>query len=152
MDVQMTGNNEEIDCDQCGTCCKVFGDSISPTIENIYQWIMNDRFEILRHFSACFPDGTWKKCDELHADELGGVITIEMRDPESGSLVSACPFLTRVSKTHYKCSIHLEKPEMCDNYKPWLWGETYLRRCRTLVEQERKSQWQSGSGDRDPLS
>ena len=108
--------------------------------------------EILSHFSACLADGTWKRCDKLQADELGEIITTEMRDPDSGSLVSACPFLTRVSKTRYKCSIHLEKPEMCDNYKPWLWGETYLRRCRTLVEQERKSQWQSGYGDRDPLS
>ena len=138
----MTDSRAGIDCDQCGTCCKVFGDSISPTIENVYQWLTNDRLDILRHFSACFKNGTWKKCSELKVDELGDIITVEMRDPDTGTLVSACPFLLRVSKTRYLCSIHMAKPEMCDNYKPWIWGETYLRRCRTIREQERKTTWQ----------
>jgi Fe-S-cluster containining protein len=143
----MTGTNNVINCDQCGTCCKVFGDSISPTIENIYQWLTNDQLEILRHFSACFTNGTWKNCAELQVDEMGDIITIEMRDPDTGGLVSACPFLSRVSKTRYLCSIHLAKPEMCDNYKPWLWDETYLRRCRTIREQERKTPWQNETID-----
>jgi Fe-S-cluster containining protein len=139
----MTGQNSETDCDQCGTCCKVFGDSISPTLENIYHWLTNNRSDILRHFSACFEDGTWKNCAELRPDDLGDIITVEMRDPDSGALVSACPFLRRVSKKRYLCSIHTAKPEMCDNYKPWIWGETYLRRCRTIVEEERKTSWQN---------
>jgi len=86
----MTGTDNGIDCDQCGTCCKVFGDSISPTIENIYQWLTNDRQDILRHFSACFANGTWKNCAELQVNELGDVITIEMRDPDTGALESSC--------------------------------------------------------------
>jgi Fe-S-cluster containining protein len=143
----MTGTDNGIDCDQCGICCKVFGDSISPTIENLYNWLTNDRRDILRHFSACFVNGTWKNCAELLVDELGEVCAIEMRDPDSGALVSSCPFLSRVSKKRYLCSIHMTKPEMCDNYKPWLWGETYLRRCRTIVEQERRTPWQNGTGD-----
>jgi len=143
----MTDKSDGIECDQCGICCKVFGDSISPTVENIYQWLTNDRSDILRHFSACFSNGTWKKCAELHPDELGDIITVEIRDPDTGTLVSACPFLTRVSKQRYICSIHMAKPEMCNNYKPWIWGETYLRRCRTLVEQERKTSWQEGNVD-----
>ncbi len=139
----MTGNSNGTECDQCGICCKVFGDSISPTIENIYQWLTNDRKDILRHFSACFANGTWENCAELQVDELGNIMTIELRDPDTGALVSSCPFLTRASKHQYLCSIHMAKPEMCDNYKPWLWGETYLRRCRTIVEHERRTQWQN---------
>lgn len=143
----MTAIDQDIGCDQCGTCCKVFGDSISPTIENLYHWLTNDRSSILRHFSACFPDGTWKNCSELSPDELGDIITIELRDPYTGSFMSACPFLRRVSKTRYLCSIHLEKPEMCNNYKPWIWGETYLRRCRTIREQEYATMWQNENND-----
>ena len=143
----MMGNDIEADCEQCGICCKVFGDSISPTTENIYQWITNDRPDILRHFSACFVNCTWKNCAELQPDELGSIITIEMRDPVTGKLVSSCPFLTRISKKRYICSIHTAKPDMCDNYKPWIWGETYLRRCRTIVEQEQKTSWQNENSD-----
>lgn len=143
----MPDNYSGIDCDQCGTCCKVFGDSISPTIENIYQWLTNNRSDILRHFSACFSNGTWINCNELLPEELGDIITIELRDPDTGALASACPFLKRATKTRYICSIHMAKPEMCDNYKPWIWGETYLRRCRTLVQQERRTTWQNENGD-----
>jgi Fe-S-cluster containining protein len=145
--IQMTSTDNGIDCDQCGICCKVFGDSISPTIENIYSWLTNDRQDILQHFSACFANGTWKNCAELQVDELGDIITVEMRDPDTGALESACPFLSRVSKKRYLCSIHMTKPEMCDNYKPWLWGETYLKRCRTIVELERRTLWQNGVND-----
>ncbi len=139
----MTDTYNTADCDQCGTCCKVFGDSISPTMENIYWWLVNDRTDILRHFSACFEDSTWKQCTELRPDEIFSIVAVELRDPDTGSLVSVCPFLTRVSKKRYLCSIHMAKPEMCDNYKPWIWGETYLRRCRTIVEQEQRTPWQN---------
>jgi len=141
----MTG--DEMECEQCGTCCKVFGDSISPTTENIYHWLTNNRSDILRHFSACFANGTWKNCAELEPDELGSIITVEMRDPVTGMLVSSCPFLTRVSKKRYICSIHTAKPDMCDNYKPWIWGETYLRRCRTIVDREHTTSWQNEHTD-----
>ena len=143
----MTGHEPVPECDQCGTCCKVFGDSISPTIENIYLWITNDRSDILRHFSACFLDGSWKNCAGLRPDELGDIVLTELRDPGTGALVSACPFLTRVSKKRYLCKIHTAKPDMCDNYRPWIWGETYLRRCRTIREQEQRTSWQNGNND-----
>jgi Fe-S-cluster containining protein len=135
----MIGDDDSIECEQCGICCKVFGDSISPTTENIYQWITNDRQDILCHFSACFSNGSWKNCAELRPENLGEIINIEMRDPSTGSLVSACPFLKRVTKKRYICSIHTAKPEMCDNYKPWIWGETYFRRCRAIIEKEQRT-------------
>jgi Fe-S-cluster containining protein len=130
-----------LECAQCGVCCKIFGDSISPTIENVYHWIENERTDILEHFSACGEDGSWTKCSDLLVCDLSGVVSIELRDPDSGKLVSSCPFLVRVSKNRYLCSIHLSKPAMCDNYKPWLWGETYFRRCRTIAGDERLSFW-----------
>ena len=129
------------ECAQCGVCCKIFGDSISPTIENVYRWLEDGKIDILEHFSACMADGSWKKCSDLQACDLSGVVSIELRDPKTGGFVSCCPFLRHVSKNRYLCGIHLSKPEMCDNYKPWIWGETYLRRCRTIADDERRSFW-----------
>ena len=40
-------NPADLECTQCGICCKVFGDSISPTTENVYSWIINGRTDIL---------------------------------------------------------------------------------------------------------
>ena len=134
-------DSETFECAQCGICCKIFGDSISPTIENVYHWLENDRFDILEHFSACLIDGSWKKCSGLQTSDLMDIVSIELRDPDTGCRESSCPFLKRVSRERYICSIHLSKPDMCDNYKPWIWGETYFRRCRTIVEYEQTTFW-----------
>jgi Fe-S-cluster containining protein len=134
-------DSDMAECSQCGVCCKIFGDSISPTLENVYHWIENDRSDILKHFSACFNNDTWINCSKLKAGDLSDVIAIELRDPETGDYESACPFLKRVTRNRYICSIHLSKPDMCNNYQPWIWGETYFRRCRTIVNQEKTSFW-----------
>ncbi|HVP93710.1 MAG TPA: YkgJ family cysteine cluster protein [Methanoregulaceae archaeon] len=134
-------DSDSMECAQCGICCKVFGDSISPTIENVYHWIEHDRADILEHFSACKNDGSWTKCSELEMGELSDVISIELRDPETGGYESRCPFLKRASRERYICSIHLSKPDMCNNYKPWIWGETYFRRCRTLTRLDQTTFW-----------
>jgi Fe-S-cluster containining protein len=131
----------DIECLQCGICCKVFGDSISPTVENLYRWLENERSDILKHFSACMPDGSWIACSHLRVGELHDVVSIELRDPETGGYASVCPFLLRISKQKYICAIHSEKPEMCNNYKPWIWGETYYRRCRAIAMKEQSSFW-----------
>ena len=132
---------EDLECTQCGTCCKVFGDSISPTIENVYSWIINDMSDILVHFTACMSDGTSKNCKDLDPMDLADVSSFEIRDPSTGELASSCPFLKRISKNVYICSIHYAKPDMCDNYKPWIWGETYLKRCKTLVRSGQDTHW-----------
>ncbi|HTY14140.1 MAG TPA: YkgJ family cysteine cluster protein [Methanoregulaceae archaeon] len=134
-------STEMLECAQCGVCCKIFGDSISPTIENVYQWLENGRTDILEHFSACRGDGSWTKCSDLRTCDLSEVVSIELRDPNTGGLESSCPFLMRVSRNRYLCAIHLAKPSMCDNYKPWIWGETYFRRCRTITGNEKLSFW-----------
>jgi Fe-S-cluster containining protein len=129
----------DIECAQCGVCCKIFGDSISPTVENVYFWIENGRLDILRYFSAFMTDGSRVSCADLAFSELSDIVTIELRDPDTGDFVSVCPFLRRVARKKYICSIHMQKPSMCDNYKPWIWGETYFRRCRAIMDKENPS-------------
>jgi len=134
------GGEEDL-CLQCGLCCRVFGVGISPTPENLYSWVAERRLEILRHFSACRTDGTWVPCTELDALEIGGIARVEMRDPETGGYPAVCPFLRRVGKSRYACAIQAEKPEMCRNYMPWVFGETYFPRCRALAKREGESAW-----------
>lgn len=129
------------DCLQCGLCCKIFGDRIAPTVENLYAWLEGGRHDILRFFMACREDGTWVPCTDLAIPDLGEIHAVEMRDPDTGGYLSVCPFLRRVSKNRYLCGIHTMKPEMCRNYQPWIWGETYFNRCRALKEREGRSPW-----------
>jgi Fe-S-cluster containining protein len=64
-----------------------------------------------------------------------------MRDPDTHDYLSACPFLRRVGRRRYLCGIHDTKPAMCCTYKPWIWGETNVNRCRALMKREKKGRW-----------
>jgi Fe-S-cluster containining protein len=64
-----------------------------------------------------------------------------MRDPDTHDYLSACPFLRRVGRRRYLCGIHDTKPSMCCAYKPWIWGETNVNRCRALMKREKKGRW-----------
>ena len=119
-------------CVQCGLCCRIFGDSISPTSENLFRWLTEGRLDILMHFSACRPDGTWVRCDRLKPGDLGALSAIELFDPDTGEYPVVCPFLRRSGKRRFLCSIHTTKPEMCEQYRPWIWGETGIRSCIAL--------------------
>ncbi len=132
---------EEEPCEQCGLCCKIFGDRISPTTANLFHWQENDRNDILRYFFALRRDGSWVNCANLKPDELGDLVTIELRDPSTGSYLAVCPFLRRTSRSRYICGIHNTKPEMCENYLPWIWGETYFNKCKALKKKEGASLW-----------
>jgi len=127
------------ECGQCGLCCKVFGDRITPTVVNLYSWMENGRTDILRNFSACLSSGTRVNGADLEPEDLGDITTIEMRDPVSGDYPAVCPFLRRAERTRYICSIHTVKPDMCCNYMPWVYGQTYFPRCRALFREEKKS-------------
>jgi Fe-S-cluster containining protein len=127
------------ECGQCGLCCKVFGDRITPTEGNLYSWMENGRTDILRNFSACLIGGTRVNGADLGPEDLGDIAIIELRDPVSGEYPAVCPFLRRVDRTRYICSIHTVKPDMCCNYMPWVYGETYVPRCRALYREEQKS-------------
>jgi Fe-S-cluster containining protein len=135
---------EDIDeepCEQCGLCCRIFGNAITPTAENLFQWIERERTDILRYFSACKEDGTWVNCADLKSDELGELVVVEMRDPDTHDYLCVCPFLRRVGKWRYLCGIHDIKPAMCCTYRPWIWGETNFNQCRALAKLNRKSRW-----------
>ncbi|NYT16463.1 MAG: YkgJ family cysteine cluster protein [Methanomicrobiales archaeon] len=129
------------ECEQCGLCCKVFGDRITATVMNLYSWMEDGRTDILRHFSAGMANGTRINGADLAPEDLGDVMTIELRDPERGGYQAGCPFLRRVERTRYICSIHTVKPDMCCNYMPWVYGETYFPRCRALGIRKKKSSW-----------
>jgi len=124
---------EDEPCEQCGLCCRIFGPGIAPTTANVYVWIEQERTDILRWFVAFMENGsTPVKCIDLKVEDLGNVVFFEMRNPDTGGYVTVCPFLCRVSKERYLCGIHLVKPEMCWNYQPWIWGETYFNKCKGL--------------------
>ena len=128
-------------CEQCGLCCRIFGPGITPTVSNVYTWIEQDRTDILRWFMAFMDNGSPVSCTSLKPEDLGNVVSVEMRHPDSGDYVTVCPFLRRVEKNRYLCGIHLVKPDMCCNYQPWIWGETFFNRCRALKKIDRKCRW-----------
>jgi Fe-S-cluster containining protein len=132
---------EEEPCEQCGLCCRIFGPGITPTAANVYAWIEQGRDDILRWFVAIREDGTRTSCTGLVPEDLGSIVSFEMRHPESGEYVTVCPFLRRVAKTRYLCGIHAVKPEMCCTYQPWVWGETSFNRCPALKNLDRKCRW-----------
>jgi len=132
---------ERDDCEQCGLCCRIFGNSITPTVMNLYSWIEQGRKDILRFFSAARDDGLRVNCADLLPEDLGAIILIEMRDPETGDYLTVCPFLRRIEKDRYICDIHTVKPEMCRNYQPWVWGETYFGRCKALKSSDNRYIW-----------
>jgi Fe-S-cluster containining protein len=132
---------EDEPCEQCGLCCRIFGPGITPTVPNVYIWIDQGRTDILRWFVAYREKRSPVTCDNLLAEDLGDIVSVEMRHPDTGEYVTVCPFLRRVSKERYICGIHLVKPDMCCTYQPWIWGETYFNRCRSLKKSGQNSRW-----------
>ena len=130
---------EEEPCEQCGLCCRIFGPGIAPTAANVYAWMEQGRTDILRWFVAFVENGsTTGQVPDLAVDDLGGVVVFEMRDHSNRRVMSVCPFLRRVAKERYLCGIHAVKPEMCCTYQPWIWGETYFNRCKSLKKNPSK--------------
>jgi Fe-S-cluster containining protein len=123
---------EEEPCEQCGVCCRIFGPGIAPTVQNVYLWMEQGRTDILCWFVANREKSTPVPCTELKAEDLGSIVSFEMRHADTGEYVTVCPFLRRVAKERYLCGIHPVKPDMCCTYQPWIWGETYFNRCRGL--------------------
>jgi Fe-S-cluster containining protein len=128
---------EDEPCEQCGLCCRIFGPGIAPTVANVYVWMEQGRTDILRWFVAYREKSTPVNCTEILAEDLGNIVSVEMRNPDTGEYVTVCPFLRRVSKERYLCGIHQLKPDMCCTYQPWIWGETYFNRCKALGKTDR---------------
>jgi Fe-S-cluster containining protein len=132
---------EDEPCELCGLCCRIFGPGITPTAANVYIWIEQGRKDILRWFVAYLENGTTIPCTDLMPEDLGNLVSVEMRNPDTGEYVTVCPFLRRVAKQRYLCGIHPVKPDMCCTYQPWTWGETYFNRCQALKKADRKPKW-----------
>jgi Fe-S-cluster containining protein len=128
-------------CEQCGLCCKIFGDNVTPTAGNLFCWIERGRQDVLKYFSACKSDGTWVNCADLKPEQLDDLIAFEMRDPLTHDYLPVCPFLHRAERRRYLCRIHDVKPEMCCTYQPWIWGETYFNRCQALKKLNHDGRW-----------
>jgi Fe-S-cluster containining protein len=128
-------------CEQCGLCCRIFGPGITPTAANVYIWIEQGRIDILRWFVAFMENSTTIPCTDLLAEDLGNMVSVEMRNTDTGEYVTVCPFLRRVGKQRYLCGIHPVNPDMCCTYQPWTWGETYFNRCSALKKMDRKPNW-----------
>jgi Fe-S-cluster containining protein len=133
--------SEDEPCEQCGLCCRIFGPGITPTAANIFVWIEQGRNDILRWFVAFMENSTTIPCVDLMGEDLGNLVSVEMRNPDTGEYVTVCPFLRRVAKQRYLCGIHAIKPDMCCTYQPWTWGETYFNRCQALKKTDRKPKW-----------
>ena len=133
--------NEDEPCEQCGLCCRIFGPGITPTAANVYVWIEQGRKDILRWFVAFMENGNTIPGTDLLNEDLGNIVSVEMRNPDTGEYVTVCPFLRRVAKQRYLCGIHTVKPDMCCTYQPWTWGETYFNRCQALKKTDRKPKW-----------
>jgi Fe-S-cluster containining protein len=110
----------------------VFGDRITPTTENLYSWMEGERTDILKFFRVRTATGGSIRADALNPGDLSDVMAIDLRDPETGRYLPCCPFLRREGRDRYMCSIHTEKPDMCCNYMPWVWGEPYFPACESL--------------------
>ena len=133
--------SEDEPCEQCGLCCRIFGPGIAPTAPNVYVWIEQGRTDILKWFMAFMEHGDPVPGTLLKIGDLGNVVSFEMRNTETGEYPAVCPFLRRVAKARYLCGIHGVKPEMCWNYQPWVWGETFFNRCPSLKHNGGKSRW-----------
>ena len=91
----------KIDCQQCGKCCKWYDDTrrFYIALEDYERWSINEREDIL-----CY----------VKRDEEG--LMVGWYDPLTNLQVDLCPFLERISKDKYICSIHETKPKHCREY------------------------------------
>jgi len=135
-----TGEPNEL-CEQCGLCCRIFGPGIEPAPENLYTWMEQGRKDVLSWFVAFREGREPVRCVDMKPEDLSDVVAVELRDPVTGSFVTVCPFLRRISKSRYLCGIHAIKPVMCGNYRPWIWGETGFGRCPALRAMDSRCQY-----------
>ena len=76
---------EDEPCEQCGLCCRIFGPGITPTTANVHIWMEQERTDILRWFVALMEKSTPVKCTDLIPEDLGDIVSVEMRNPKTVS-------------------------------------------------------------------
>jgi|WetSurMetagenome_2_1015567.scaffolds.fasta_scaffold644201_2 Fe-S-cluster containining protein len=121
----MVENPEQI-CQQCGKCCSKCAGTITASPEDIQRWILDGRFDILKHFKYMgINKYVW--CDELWAEYFLATSDVIQHDITSvGELLTpshneygVCPFRRKLKDGKYKCAIHDTKPELCRDFTPW---------------------------------
>ncbi|MBO6557935.1 MAG: YkgJ family cysteine cluster protein [Pseudomonadales bacterium] len=83
------------DCNQCGKCCRIYGDGGLSATDAEVAWWQSHRPDISRHVAD-------------------GKIWV---DPDTQEPLTYCPWLTGPSEHgKYSCSIYHDRPEDCRDY------------------------------------
>lgn len=95
-------------CSMCGKCCAEHGHGLTIISEDYKRWKHQRRTDILRY--AWIPKGS---------NGFGDIWI----DPKTGEDLDYCPFLVKVGRGKYVCSIHDTKPEGCREFWcEWTYG------------------------------
>lgn len=97
--VAVEGTTSKPLCKRCGRCCKEAQGFLSATPEDITRWRNQHREDILSHAYVFFTG---------YADLWF--------DPLSGEELFHCPFLKKVGRKEYECTIWETKPEQCRDW------------------------------------
>lgn len=103
-------------CQQCGSCCEKYGNSIQASAQDVMRWEREGREDILKHV---IPFG-------VNGSLFGG----ELWFSEEGEKLGRCPFLRKKGREGF-CAIQETKPEVCRKY-PFTGVDTRLDECRGL--------------------
>lgn len=82
-------------CQVCGTCCELYGHTVSLTEDDLDLWRRYDRKDLLNA-----------------AGETGELWV----DAETGLQEGICPYLNRLGDDRAICSIEDVKPSLCKSY------------------------------------
>jgi len=88
-------------CFRCGKCCREHGFALTVTPANTRRWKRQKRTDILRY--------VW-------APKFAGGYGDIWIDPETGEDLDYCPFLQKVERGKYICSIHETRPKICKGF------------------------------------
>ena len=94
-------------CSSCGKCCIVQGSGFTMLPEDYRRWKSQRRGDILLYIWLC---GVPSEC-EITLD-----VWIDWIDPRTGEILKHCPFLRKVGRAKYTCTIHDTKPCICERF------------------------------------
>ncbi len=73
---------------------QALGTSLAGTVEDMYRWLEEGRYDILQYCSARMNDGSVICGAELDVTDLGDVHVVDLWKAPDGSSLTACPFLS----------------------------------------------------------
>lgn len=96
---------ENFKCKQCGKCCIKFGPELSISTEDILRWRKENRGDIL----------AWVWIENGNSKYPVGDAWF---DPQTGSEVNECPWLSKLPSGKYLCKIYETRPQICKRFSP----------------------------------